>query len=214
MKNNILLISIFIEQERPINLNNQSKSSKVREQILDTAFRHFITHGYAKTTLSGIAEELGKQKTAIYYYFKNKEDIFNSIVQLEAMNLLEELKKILTSEEDVTKVLKSYVSARVYAMYNVSSKYKLLKEELFLLLPQIETSRSSYHEKEIVLLAELLNKGMKKGVIRTTDAGLMSKVIVNTLKGLEIPMFVKNEFKADAVEIDVMVSVFLKGITN
>jgi AcrR family transcriptional regulator len=185
----------------------------VREQILDTAFRHFIRYGYAKTTLSGIAEELGKQKTAIYYYFRNKVDIFNSIVELEAMNLLEELKKILTSGEDETKVLKTYVATRVYSMYNIASKYKLLKEELFMLLPQIENSRSIYHEKEVVLLGELLNKGMKKGVIRKADADLMSKVIVNTLKGLEIPMFVKNEFKADASEIDEMVTIFLKGIT-
>jgi AcrR family transcriptional regulator len=185
----------------------------VREQILDTAFRHFIHFGYSKTTLSGIAEELGKQKSAIYYYFKNKEDIFNSIVEVEAMNLFEELKKILRSKENEVTILKLYIATRIHAMYNVASKYKLLKQELFVLLPQIELARSNFHEKEVDMLAEILNNGMSKGVIRKADAQLMAKVIVNTLKGLEIPMFVKNEFKADASEIDELALMFLNGIT-
>ena len=185
----------------------------MREQILDTAFRHFIRFGYSKTTLSGIAEELGKQKSAIYYYFKNKEDIFHSIVEVEAMNLLEELKKIFKPKGNEESMLKMYIATRIHAMYSVASKYKLLKDELFLLLPQIEKSRSGFHEKEIEMLTAVLNNGMDKGVIRKTDAVLMAKVIVNTLKGLEIPMFVKNEFKADASEIDELARMFLNGIT-
>lgn len=195
-------------------MNNQTKVQKLREQILDTAFRHFIRFGYTKTTMSGIAEELGKQKTALYYYFKNKEDIFTSIVELEAANFLEELKRILKSNEKETKVFRVYLATRVYTMYNVAARYKLLKEELFTLLPQIEFARTKYHEMEIALLAELLNKGMKNGVVRVLDANLTAKVIVNTLKGLEIPMFVKNEFNADASEIDEMANIFLNGITS
>lgn len=185
----------------------------MRERILDTAFRHFIRFGYSKTTLSGIAEEIGKQKSAIYYYYKNKEDIFNSIVGLEAARLFEDLEKIILSKEEELVVFQRYVASRVHSMYNVASRYKLLKEEIFFLLPQIEMARSVYHEREISLLEDFLNKGVSNHVFKKSDTHLMAKVIVNTLKGLEIPMFVKNEFKADAREIDILASIFMNGIT-
>jgi hypothetical protein len=120
----------------------------------------------------------------------------------------------LNSNDNEAEVFKVYIATRVHTMYSVSAKYKLLKEELFTLLPQIEMARSPYHEEEIILLSNLLNKGIQRGVIRKADSELLAKVIVNTLKGLEIPMFVKNEFKSNAMEIDEMVNIFLNGISK
>ena len=46
-----------------------------RERILDVALELFNEHGYDKTSLREIAEQLGVTKAALYYHFEKKEDI-------------------------------------------------------------------------------------------------------------------------------------------
>jgi AcrR family transcriptional regulator len=47
-----------------------------RERILKVAERLFHEQGYADTTLSQIARELGVSKPFVYYYFHNKQELF------------------------------------------------------------------------------------------------------------------------------------------
>ena len=52
-----------------------------REAILDGAFRRFAHYGYRRTSLHDIAEESGLSRPALYYYFRNKEDVFRALVE-------------------------------------------------------------------------------------------------------------------------------------
>ncbi len=47
-----------------------------RERILKVAERLFHEQGYANTSLSQIARELGVSKPFVYYYFHNKQELF------------------------------------------------------------------------------------------------------------------------------------------
>src|SRR5271154_6447463 len=46
-----------------------------RERILDIALDLFTEHGYDKTSLREIADQLGFTKAALYYHFERKEDL-------------------------------------------------------------------------------------------------------------------------------------------
>lgn len=52
-----------------------------KENILMTALRLFAQNGYEAVSVSTIAGELGVTKGALYKHYKNKRDIFNSIVE-------------------------------------------------------------------------------------------------------------------------------------
>ena len=51
-----------------------------RERIQDIALERFTTHGYDQTSLREIAEDLGVTKAALYYHFKSKEEILDSML--------------------------------------------------------------------------------------------------------------------------------------
>lgn len=51
-----------------------------KENILMTALRLFAREGYAAVSVNTIAGELGVTKGALYKHYKNKRDIFDSIV--------------------------------------------------------------------------------------------------------------------------------------
>ncbi len=50
-----------------------------RERILAVAERLFHTQGYANTTMEQIVGELGVTKPFVYYYFRNKLEIFETL---------------------------------------------------------------------------------------------------------------------------------------
>ena len=51
-----------------------------KEKILLAALRLFAREGYEAVSVSDIAGELGMTKGALYKHYKNKRDIFDSIV--------------------------------------------------------------------------------------------------------------------------------------
>ncbi len=61
-----------------------------RARIQQVAVELFTEHGYDGTSLREIAERLGVTKAALYYHFKSKEDIIQSLVEdyQEQMNEL------------------------------------------------------------------------------------------------------------------------------
>lgn len=57
----------------------------VREQLLDIAARMFDERGFDRCSLAMIAQEVGLGRSAIYHYFRSKEDILAALIEAEAM---------------------------------------------------------------------------------------------------------------------------------
>ena len=58
----------------------QRRRGGTRERIQEIAVHLFAERGYDNTSLREIAEELGVTKAALYYHFKTKEDLVNSLI--------------------------------------------------------------------------------------------------------------------------------------
>jgi hypothetical protein len=50
-----------------------------RERILQVAARLFAAQGYASTTMAQIVRELDVTKPFVYYYFRDKQEIFETL---------------------------------------------------------------------------------------------------------------------------------------
>lgn len=50
-----------------------------REKILDVAHKHFSARGYSDTSLEDIAYDVGIKKSSLYYFFKNKDDLYSAM---------------------------------------------------------------------------------------------------------------------------------------
>lgn len=55
-----------------------------RSDILLAALQMFATHGFDAVSLEQITDNLGMVKSSIYKHFKNKQDIFDSIIEYMA----------------------------------------------------------------------------------------------------------------------------------
>lgn len=73
--------------------------AETKENILHTALRLFARDGYEAASVSDIAGELGITKGALYRHYKNKRDIFDSIVERMYRIDAERAKKFEVPEE-------------------------------------------------------------------------------------------------------------------
>jgi len=87
--------------------------SNTKENILLTALHLFARDGYEAVSVSTIAGKLGMTKGALYKHYKNKRDIFNSIV--ERMNQMdyERAKQYEVPEEIFQKMPQAYRNASI-----------------------------------------------------------------------------------------------------
>lgn len=99
-------------------------------QIINSASVVFGRYGYKKTTTDEIGMAAGKSKTAIYYYFKNKEDIFKAVIEREADELEKSLNNAIADKTTPEEKLKAYFYARMQTMLNLSNFYDAMKNEV------------------------------------------------------------------------------------
>lgn len=57
------------------------RGSDRQDMILDAAFHAFATYGYRRTTMDDIARGVGLSRSALYLHYRNKEDVFRSLVE-------------------------------------------------------------------------------------------------------------------------------------
>lgn len=159
-----------------------------KEKIINVASKIFAHYGYAKTSIEQIAKEMHKSKTVIYYYFKNKCEIFESVIDKEANQLREKILAELKKHKKASTKLKSYILTRMEEMKKLINIYKALKDEYFDGIPEIIEIRKKFDNEEILLIREILIEGLRKKEFKIKNVELTSMAIVTAMKGLELPL--------------------------
>lgn len=59
----------------------KAETEETVQLLLQTAKRHFATHGYAKTALEDIVNDSALTRGAVYHHFKNKKGLFYAAVE-------------------------------------------------------------------------------------------------------------------------------------
>jgi AcrR family transcriptional regulator len=90
-------------------------SEQTKSRILAAALDEFAVKGLAGARVDEIARVAGANKAMIYYYFENKEGLFNALFQSELQQLKNEFAAILTgrdvnSARDIAEALRQILS--------------------------------------------------------------------------------------------------------
>ena len=77
-----------------------------KQELIDAALLHYSLHGYQGATMKKIADEVGIKPASIYFFYKNKEELFIAAFQQLLDNHLAEMKRILakTSSRSVDRI--------------------------------------------------------------------------------------------------------------
>jgi AcrR family transcriptional regulator len=92
----------------PCPSRREARREARRETILDVAARSFLEHGYAGTTMSGIAAALGGSKGTLWSYFPSKEVLFAAVIDRVTDAFRAQLSLILNPRDGVETALRRF----------------------------------------------------------------------------------------------------------
>lgn len=205
-------LDVFRQNVELININLVQKDN-IRESIVNAAIDIFSKYGFKKTTMDDIAMALGKGKSSIYYYFRNKEEIFQAVLEKEVTLLKSKLQEAVNAKKNPKGKLKAYIITRMEGFENMLNYYNAVKNEYLAQFEFIESIRYRYDQEEIANVQLLLEEGIEKKDFSIEDPYLASLAIVTSMKGFEIPLFIQGRKGQDLEQrVDKLLKMLFNGI--
>jgi AcrR family transcriptional regulator len=134
------------------------KSSKKKLVILEAAKQCFSTYGYEKTTLDDIGKKLGLNKSSLYYYFKNKEEIFTAVVIQEADKIVHELHEEMQFMDHPEDKILHYMGRRLNHYRRILNLHQLTTESILEIQPDFTAFYEDIRKREVRFIALELRK--------------------------------------------------------
>ena len=134
-----------------------------KEKILLTSLKLFAQDGYEAVSISKISGELGMAKSALYKHYKNKRDIFDSIINRMDELDYERAREYNMPEGNMDEIIKGYreISIDKIKIYT-EVQFKHWTEEEFPSLFRRMLTLEQYRNQE---MADLYQKYLVSGPI-------------------------------------------------
>lgn len=149
----------------------EARREERREAILDVAQRSFLEHGYAGTTMSGIAGELGGSKGTLWSYFPSKEVLFGAVLDRATRAFRAEMRLTLNADEAVGAALGKFCLGFITKLFSPEAigLHRLVTGEAgrFPEMGRIFYERAPM--PTLRLMAEYLGGAMERGLLRRDD---------------------------------------------
>ena len=141
-----------------------------REKILDAAMEVFGHQGYAKASMDQIAACAGVSKGALYYFFRNKSDLYWSMIQ----DGVDYLHTILDAALEQPATPERYLYDIISAYVNLALDHPAYVDTLAGLIteggdPAFTAKARAVFSKMVDKVAEILQEGVAMGAVRVHD---------------------------------------------
>jgi len=187
----------------------------MRESIVIAASGIFSKFGFRKTTMDDIAKSIRKGKSSIYYYFRNKEDIFEAVLEMEVLILKSKLEEAVDKKKHHKDKLKTYIITRMEGFGSLINFYNAIRNEYLSQFEFIERIRNKYDQEEIGIIQGIFDEGIEMGEFEIEDTYLAAVAMVTSMKGFEIPLYITSK-KGQNIEqrVDKLLKMLYDGIAK
>ncbi|WP_316822459.1 TetR/AcrR family transcriptional regulator [Pedobacter gandavensis] len=199
-----------------------SKKELVKQKIGRSAMQCFAKFGLDKTTLDDIAQAVGLNKASLYYYYKNKEDIFIEVALKEGEDFINSLQEATLLKEGIENRIAFYLESRFNYYKNVLNMNRVSVDTLNKILPRFFELYNALMKREKIFVTQLLGKAVEDGEVNMTDLENTASVLINLTDALkhsvEQQAILKGETEIDYTQslqdIQFLVTLIFKGIKN
>jgi AcrR family transcriptional regulator len=161
-------------------------------EILAAARTLFNRQGYPKTSVDDIAQAVGMRKSSLYYYFKNKEEIFLDAFKEEWRNNLKRFLNEASKQPDPTKRILVYISASLKHYDDTVIKHNIPVKVLVETRNLFRISMNEVNEDRIKFYKSCINDGIEKGLFKPCDVEKVAKTIITVKFSIQYDHF--NQF--------------------
>lgn len=171
-------------------MNNRS-AEETKKNILAAAQTVFTGHGYAKTSMRTIAQFAGTSVGALYLYYRNKEELYLTLMRDRMKQLNDRTEEALCNIDDPLEAIGVFISLSIDFALKHQGMIIIQGKELGFSFG-IDLKREFLKERRRVI-AEIIRKGIATGVFRECDVDEAAKIIFNMLRGFVVSLAIDEE---------------------
>lgn len=177
-------IDIFGSKCQTIVMKDSSTDPK-QNAIMSSAWQAFATYGFRKTSMDDIARGAGMSRPALYQHYRNKEDIFRSLVQHHYDDARINVRDALQVDGDVIDVLTAALNRQSEGAAELLTSphgMELLDAGLTKAPDIVEAGEAALQ----VLYAEWLERQVAQGRVKLPgEASMVAAMLTTALKGIK-----------------------------
>ncbi|MBW2368124.1 MAG: TetR family transcriptional regulator [Deltaproteobacteria bacterium] len=145
------------------------KTSRRKEEIIATAIDYIYEYGYQRASLRDMARQMGITQAALYYHFRNKEEILYTIIDRAGAALYSTLLASLSSTDDPLDNLKAAIVQQILCMKLNRKGIKILVEDKRFLSGDLKEKALDKEKAIFYLFKDQLQQLQEAKRIRTCD---------------------------------------------
>lgn len=168
------------------------KEDEIQDEILRAAIALYRKYGPDKVTMDDVAQATGRSRTSLYYYFKNRDEIFVAVMETIVGDVTREIRKAVAGAEGLQGKLQAFCASKIKTSLDWQQVFHAMwasvgAEELTRHHKAKETLHKKLVYQEGIILHEILAAAAREQQIRPIDAeeqDLLVFIISSGIRGL------------------------------
>lgn len=149
------------------------KNEETRKAILDTAVAIGLEEGFEELSIRKITDRLGYSSGIVYHYFKDKQEILDTIHTQTSINLKDAVVSCISEDRNFAE--------NTEKIFNMLSEAFAYEPHMFKLIMLNRFSKNNESVKMwIDMIKQSVEYGIKSGELRMVDSDIASYILLNS----------------------------------
>lgn len=157
----------------------------------------FSRRDYADVTIKDIANAVGVNTALIYYYFDNKEHLFQAMLRHAVEQALENYRKLQERHADPVGLISAWFDTHIQLFEPIRQLVKIMLD--YSVLPTanravVDEVIRHFYDEERRILSISLRRGQGLGLFKDIDPDVTAKLVSTHLDGIMVRSMIHRNF--------------------
>ncbi len=140
-----------------------------KARIAQVARREFARRGFDATSIRQIVAEARVTKPVLYYYFKNKRDLFLSLLEEAVAPLCDEVERIASGDGTPRDRMVEIIAAVLRFVEKRPDEFRLLHRAVERREREVQVLAQKYFRRNFQAISGVLQEGVDRGDFRSLN---------------------------------------------
>ena len=199
-----------------------SQDDIIQQEILKAAIRLYQKFGPNGFTMDDLAAAAGRSRTSLYYYYKNRDEIYQAVMDKIARDMAADIRKEVAATETLRDKIYAFCDTKLKASENWKKVFKAM-------MASMDAEEQSNHAKvmyswhkrlihyESVILNEILAGATRRKEMRAISPGdqdTLVFLIYSGIRGFRREIFELNDPHDMKAALQLLTDMVVKWLKN